>query len=312
MVVRAAGYDVDPTVHKSCTEGIRILPDLLHIGLERGLKGLLKADSLGCDHVLQGAALGPGEHSLVEVVFLRGLFHGKDQAASGAAQSLVGRGRHNIGIGEGTRMKTGRHKACDVRNISHQDSAAGIGSFAEFFEINSPSVGGGTGDDHFGFCLGSELYESVIVNKAVLIYTVGDNIVIGTGNIGGTSMSEVAALIEVHSHQGISGFEDRELYGEVGGGAGMGLYICISAAEKLLCALDSNGLDDIDDLAAAIIPFAGIAFCIFVGKRASHCSHHRFAGPVLRCDQFNMLVLTLYFLFNGSRDLRIDLSDFFD
>ena len=92
----------------------------------------------------------------------------------------------------------------------------------------------------------------------------------------------------------------------------MRLYVRISAAEKLLGALDCKRLHNIDHLAAAVIALAGITFRILVCERTSHGSHDRFADPVLRCDQFDMIILTLNFLLNRGGDFRIDFSYFFN
>ena len=150
VVVSAAGNDINASLLQTFAEGGCIVLDLLHINLEGRVQSFFEADCLRCDHMLEGAALCAGEDTLVEVVLLCGLFHCKDHAASGAAQGLVGRCGNNIRIGEGTGMKAGHDKACDVGDVSHQDCAACISCFAELFEVDGSAISGCACNDHLG------------------------------------------------------------------------------------------------------------------------------------------------------------------
>ena len=64
-----------------------IFHDLLRVSLELRLQGFAKAYGLGGDDVLQGAALGAGEHGGVDL-FVNGLVIAEDQAAPGARRVL--------------------------------------------------------------------------------------------------------------------------------------------------------------------------------------------------------------------------------
>ena len=122
----------------------------------------------------------------------------------------------------------------------------------------------------------------------------------------------MSALVEVHAHKCIAGLKDRKLDSKVCRCAGMRLNIGISASEELLGTLNSDCLDYIDHLTSAIIALSGISFRILICKRAAHSCHNSFACPVLGCDQFDMIVLTLHFLLDGCSNFRIDPSDFFN
>ena len=197
-------------------------------------------------------------------------------------------------------------------DVYHEDRAAGIGSFPELLEIDGPAVCGSAGDDHLRLCLDRKSLKLIVVDKAVVVHTVRYNIEIGARDIGGAAVCQMSALAQVHAHQGIAGFEDREFYRQVGLRAGVRLDIRVLAAEELLRSLDCQRLDLIDDPAAAVIALSGIPFRVFIGQGASHSSHNRLAGPVLGSDQLNVIVLSLHFFFNGCGDLRICQPDFFD
>ena len=79
-------------------------------------------------------------------------------------------------------------------------------------------------------------------------------------------MCKVSALIEAHSHECIARLKQRIEYGEIRLCAGVGLYICIGAAEELFRTLDRDRFDLVDHFTAAIITASRISLCIFIGK----------------------------------------------
>ena len=79
-------------------EGFGVLHDLVGVGLEGGLKGFVEGDGLGGDDVHERAALGAGEHGLVEA-FGEVVVVGEDEPAAGASQGLVGGGGDDVAVG---------------------------------------------------------------------------------------------------------------------------------------------------------------------------------------------------------------------
>ena len=82
----------------------------------------------------QGTALNTGEDRHIDLFFQIGT--AEDHAASRSAQRLVGRGRHDIGVRERTRINSGGNEPRIVRHIDHQVSADFLRNFAETLEVN--------------------------------------------------------------------------------------------------------------------------------------------------------------------------------
>ena len=202
-------------------------------------------------------------------------------------------------------MLSRSYQARDVSDIHHQISAYHIGNLPESLEIQSPSVGAGSCHDQFRTALFGDPLHLIVVNKALPIDSVGNDVEVSAGKIGRASMGQMSSLGEIHAHDCIAGFQQGEKHSHVGLSAGMGLYIGVGAAKQLLGSLNGQGLHLIHTLAASVETFSRITLRIFIGKRASHGGHHRFGYPVFRRDQFNMAVLALQLRRDQIRNFRI-------
>ena len=74
----------------------------------------------------------------------------------------------------------------------------------------------------------------------------------------------------------------------------VGLDVGVLGAEKLLDAGDGEVLGLVDDLAAAVVALAGVAFGVLVGEDGAHGFEHGGAGVVLRRDEFEAGDLALF------------------
>ena len=87
----------------------------------------------------------------------------------------------------------------------------------------------------------------------------------------------------------------------------MSLNVCIFCTEKLLSSFDSNGLNDINVLAAAVISLSGVALSILVGKNAAHSSHYCGRNDVLTGDKLKVSLLTCKLLCHSVADFGVSL-----
>ena len=78
----------------------------------------------------------------------------------------------------------------------------------------------------------------------------------------------------------------------------MRLHVGILGSVELAQAVDSQLLDPIDDLAAAVITRSGISFRIFVGQHRAHGLHDLFAYKILRRRSPDALHLPPLFAFD--------------
>ena len=107
-------------------------------------------------------------------------------------------------------------------------------------------------------------------------------------------MGQMAAMIQIHSQNLISGRQHRKKRCQIRLGARVRLHVGVVASIQLLRTLSCQILYDINTLATSIIPSARIPFCILVGQRASHGCHNCLAYPVFRCNQFDMRILSFH------------------
>ena len=76
----------------------------------------------------------------------------------------------------------------------------------------------------------------------------------------------MATAGQIEAHVGVGRLQEREEYRLVRLGARMRLNVGVDGAEELLHAVDRDGLDLVDELAAAVVALAGIALGVLVGQ----------------------------------------------
>ena len=121
----------------------------------------------------------------------------------------------------------------------------------------------------------------------------------------GKSVSQVPAFGQTQPQNLVARIDQRQIGGQVRVCAGVRLDVDMLGAEELLGSIDRQRFDHVDELAAAVIALAGIAFGIFVGENAADRPQHRGRDEILRSDQLDAKPLALLFLPNRIRDLRI-------
>ena len=106
-------------------------------------------------------------------------------------------------------------------------------------------------------------------------------------------MSQVSAVIQAHTHDRVAQLAKGLVDSIIGLGAGVRLNIGKLGAEQLLGPLDGDIFHHVHALTAAVIPFAGIAFGILVGKNSAGRRQNSGADDVLRGDQLDVLLLAV-------------------
>ena len=105
------------------------------------------------------------------------------------------------------------------------------------------------------------------------------------------AVGEVAAVRKRHAEQGITRRHQREIGRHIGLRTRMGLDIGRLGTEDPAYALDSQALHLIDELAAAVIALARIAFGVLVGEHRSLRFEHGTADVVLGGDHLQAVLL---------------------
>src|SRR5262252_6527120 len=89
----------------------------------------------------------------------------------------------------------------------------------------------------------------------------------------------------------------------------MRLHVGVLRTEQFLRAVAREVLDDVGELAPAVVALGRIALGVLVGEDRAGGFEHGFADKVLGCDQFQAFMLTPGFVVNGGGDLRGDLVE---
>ena len=104
-------------------------------------------------------------------------------------------------------------------------------------------------------------------------------------------------------------FITRDEDSGIGLAACVRLHIDVFSSEQFPGAFDSDGLDFIDEFAAAVITVSRITFCILVRQNAAHCRKHSRRHDVLGGYQLDVALLAFKLFTHRMSDLWIALFD---
>ena len=190
-------------------------------------------------------------------------------------------------------------------HVHHEIGPHAVGDVGQDVELDGPGIGRGAGHDHLGphlLCLAA---DGFIIHVAVFLHTVADEVEILARQVHGAAVGQMAALGQIHAHDGIAGLQQGEIHGGVGLGAGMGLHVGILRAEEPAGPVDGDLFHLVHELAAAVVPFAGIALGVFIGQHAAHGGHDRRADDILAGDQLDILALARQLALHGGGDFGV-------
>ncbi len=211
----------------------------------------------------------------------------------------MGGGGDNVSVRNRVRVNACGNQARHVRHVDKQVCADAVSDFTHFCPVNHAGVGREATDNHLRLVLFGQLRHLVIVNFTGLIDTVRYDVVQFTGEVNRGAVSQVAALRQVHTQNGIARLQQRGVNSEVSLRTGVRLHVSVVGAEQFFRAVDSQLLYDINVFATAVVALARITFSVFVGQLRPLRLHHARAGVVFGGDQFDVLFLTYFFLLHS-------------
>ena len=292
--------------HQLLGERLRVRDHLRLVGDELGEQGFGERDRLGRDDVHERATLHAGEHRRVDG--LRVLLPADDGPAARAAQGLVRRRRHELRVRHGVGVNLRRHQPGDVGHVDHQHRADFFGNRGELGEVQRAGVGARTGDDQLRFVLARLRRELVEVDSVIALrHAVAGDLEILAAEVQLHAVREVPAVGEIQTENGVARLQHCEEHGHVGLGARVRLHVDVVAAEDLLRPAQGQPLRDIDELAAAVIPLAGVAFGVLVREHRPLRGHHGLAGVVFRRDHLETVALPVPLAFDGEVQFGVGL-----
>ena len=195
----------------------------------------------------------------------------------------MGGGGDDMGVFDGVFEQTGGDESGGVCHVYHEDGADFVGEFTDAGIVPFAAVGRSTGDDEFGTLRACLLFHLLIVNAPCFgVHGVRDGVEHESGEVHGAAVAEVTAVAEVHTHEGVSGFEDSHEYGHVGLCAAVGLHVDPFGVEKFLGAFAGQVFGLVHYLAAAVVAVCGIALGRPPRPLRAPRRHHLFAGKLRR------------------------------
>ena len=204
-------------------------------------------------------------------------------------------------------METRGDEPGDMGHVHHEIGLHLPGDFGEPGKIQGAGIGAGPGDDHLGAVLQGEFPEAGEVHLFGLpVHAVGHRLEEAAGEIHRGPVAQVAAMRQVHTHNGITGLQEGEIDGHIGLAAGMGLDVGVRRAEDLLHPAQGQVLGGVHVFAAAVEAPPRIAFGILVGQDGALGLEHRVADEVLRSDHLQLVQLALPFPLDDRINRRID------
>ena len=141
-----------------------------------------------------------------------------------------------------------------------------------------------------------------------MVYVIGNHMIVFAGNICGAAVGQMSAIGQAHTHHGITRLKQRQLYGCIGLGTGVGLHIGKLSAKQILCSLDAQALNLINILAAAVVTLTGQAFCILVGENRAHGSNNSGGGKIFGGNQLQAILLPVQFPFHHVGEFRVEVG----
>ena len=276
---------------------------------ERGARRELERGRLRRDHVHERSALLTQEDGGVDLLGEVGIV-GQDEARARAADRLVHRRRHDVGVGHGRGVQARRDEAGEVRHVDPEQGADLVGDLAEAREVELAGVGRPPGDDDLGRVLDGEALDLVHVDDRGLgVDAVRDDVVEPAREVDLHAVREVPAVVERQAEQGVAGARDGVQHGGVGGCPGVRLHVGELGTEQCLGACDRELFGDVDLFAAAVVATAGVALGVLVGEHRALRLQDRDGHEVLRGDHLEVAALAVELALEHLGDLGVDLGE---
>ena len=194
-------------------------------------------------------------------------------------------------------------------HIHHQVGPVAVGDLSDLLKVDGAGVSRCTGHDELGAHLLDLLFQLGVVDHAIGIDAVGNKVVVLAGHVHRRTVGQMAALRQVHPHNGIAQIQQGEVNGEVCLCAGVRLNIGVLRAKQLACTLDRNIFHLIHIGTAAVIALARQTLGVLVGQHTAHGGHDGGRDDVLAGNELDVLALTGQLPVHGGGQLRVCFLD---
>ena len=243
------------------------------------------------------AALLAGEHCGVNLLLQ--FLGAEDEAGAGAAQGLVHGGGDHVCVRDGVRVQTRSHQAREVSHVHPQVRTDFVSNRSERGEVQLTGVRGPAGNNQLGTLSQSQFTHLLHVNTAGLVHAVRHNVVQLAGDVQLHAVGQVATVCQGQTHDGVAGVQQCVHDGVVRLRTGVRLNVGVLSTEELLHAGNSEGLNDVNEFAAAVVAAAGVTLSVLVGQHRALAFEDGTGDEVLGCNHLEGVLLALALQLNG-------------
>ncbi len=218
--------------------------------------------------------------------------------------------RGDVRVRHRARVQPRRDEPGEVRHVDPEQRADLVGDLAEPLEVQLARVRRPAGDEHLRLDLERLLAHDIHVDPRRLgVDAVGVRLVELAREVQLHAVREVAAVGQLETQDAVARFRDRGQHGGVGARPRVGLHVGELRPEQALGALDREGLDDVDELAAAVVAATGVALGVLVGEHRALRFEHGARNEVLARDHLEGVALAGELLLECGGDLGVDLGE---
>ena len=306
MIICTARNNTEILLLQSLSHSLGIVNNLLSILLESRGKSFLESNCLSCNNVHQRAALNAREYSLIELLAKLGILT-ENHTTARTTQSFMGSSCYYICIWYWRRMQSCSYQTSDMSNIYHEICTYRMSNFCQTREVKSAGICRSTSNNQLRLALLSNSLNLIIIQSlSFFTYAIRYNLKVLARHIYWRTMSQMAAISKVHTHYSIARSQKSEKYCHISLCTGMRLNICIFCTKKLLSTINSQLLYHIYMLTATIVTLARITLCILISKDTALSCHNCSADNIFRCNQLQLIALTMKLLCQYLLNLRIN------
>jgi hypothetical protein len=234
----------------------------------------------------------------------------QDHAAARPAQRLVGGGRDHVCNRQRVWILACGHQAGDVRHVDEQQRADLIGNGAKAREIQHARIGRKTRHDHLRLVLQRQRLDLLVVDQP----GVGAHAVLKcmkqlAGEVDLGAVCQVTTVVQAHAENHVARRQQCQVHRRVGLRPRVRLHVGVVGAEQFLRTIDRQLLGDVDELTAAVVALARVAFRVLVGHRRTLRLQHPRTGVILRGDELDVILLALPLAVERALEFRVDILD---
>ena len=212
-------------------------------------------------------------------------------------------------VRDGVRVQTRSHQAREVSHVHPQVRADFVSNRAECGEVQLAGVCGPAGNDQLGALSQSQFTHLLHVNAAGLVHAVCNNVVQLAGDVQLHAVGQVATVCQGQAHDGVAGVQQCVHDGVVRLRTGVRLDVGVLCAEEFLHAGNSEGLNDVDEFAAAVVAAAGVTLSVLVGQYRALAFEDGTGDEVLGCNHLEGVLLALALQLNGFCNLGVEVGE---